>query len=148
MISVLALLFGLMIIIEIVFQQRVLMPNFAQLERDDAKTSMKRVQFALKMTLNRLELAAVDWGNWMDVYRFVQAPDPEFLKTNITSAALKQLQINALLIVDLNGNLVAAGTRDSDSNGPLDVDLAAAKTCPRISHGGAILRRAWRRAGS
>src|SRR3984885_14914701 len=90
MISLLALLFAVLIALEIGVQKQVLMPSFAQLEREDADTSMKRIAFALDMTLESLELSAADWGNWADVYRFVQAPNTAFVKTNITPVAMKQ----------------------------------------------------------
>ena len=68
MISLLALLFAVLIVLEIAVQRQVLMPSFAQLEREDAETSMKRIGFALDMTLEGLEVAAADWGNWADVF--------------------------------------------------------------------------------
>ena len=123
MISVLALLFAVMITLEISVQQHVLMPSFAQLERDDARTSMKRIDYALNLALDNLALTAADWGNWADVYEFVQARRPDFVDANITPVALKQLQVNALLIVDLNGNLVAASALDLESGEPLELDL-------------------------
>src|SRR5450755_1925456 len=130
MISILALLFAVLIVLEIAVQKQVLMPSFAELERDDAKTSMKRIDYALNITLDNLEVAAADWGNWQDVYKFVQAPDPEFVTTNITAVALKQLQVNTLMIVDLTGNVVLASTRDLDSGEPVNMDLAANKELP------------------
>src|ERR1700679_3170151 len=108
MISLLALLFAVLISLEIAVQNHVLMPSFAQLEREEADISMKRIAFALDVTLESLELSAADWGNWADVYRFVQSPDAAFVKANITPVAMKQLKVNALLIVDLNGRYVTS----------------------------------------
>jgi two-component system NtrC family sensor kinase len=130
-ISLLALLFAVLIVLEIAVQKQVLMPSFAELERDDAKTSMKRIDYALNITLDNLELSAADWGNWEDVYQFVQAPDAKFVNTNITPVALKQLQVNTLMIVDLAGNVVLASTRDLDSGEPMNMDLAANKELPQ-----------------
>ncbi len=67
---------------------------------------MKRIGYALDTALENLQLSAADWGNWADVYQFVQAPNPAFVGANITPMALKQLQVNAMLIVDLNGGYV------------------------------------------
>src|SRR5271170_8031826 len=96
MISLLALLLAVLIVLEIAVQKQVLMPSFAQLEREDAETSMKRSGYALDMTLESLELSAADWGNWADVYQFVQTPNTAFVKTNITPVAMKQLKVNAM----------------------------------------------------
>ena len=129
-ISLLALLFVVLIVLEIAVQQQVLMPSFAELERDDARTSMKRIDYALTTTLDSLELSAADWGNWADVFRFVETPTLQFVTANITPVALKQLQVTSLLIVDLQGNLVLARARDLDSGATLDLDLTAGKALP------------------
>ena len=130
MISLLALLFAVLIALEIGVQKQVLMPSFAQLEREDADTSMKRIAFALDMTLESLELSAADWGNWADVYQFVQSPNDAFVKANITPVAMKQLKVNAMLIVDLHGNYVLSSARSLDTGEPLNLDLAARKALP------------------
>src|SRR5580698_11633723 len=127
MISLLALLFAVLIVLEIGVQKQVLMPSFAELEREDAETSMKRIGYALDMTLESLELSAADWGNWADVYQFVQAPNAAFVNANITPVALKQLKVNAMLIVDLNGRIVLASARNLDTGEPMNLDLAALK---------------------
>jgi sensor domain CHASE-containing protein len=52
MISLLALLFAVLIVLEIAVQRQVLMPSFAELEREDAETSKKRIGYALDMSLS------------------------------------------------------------------------------------------------
>jgi sensor domain CHASE-containing protein len=135
MISLLALLFAVLIVLEISVQKQVLMPSFAELEREDAETSMKRIGYALDTTLESLELTAADWGNWADVYQFVQSPDPAFVSANITPVAMKQLKVNAMLIVDLNGSYVASSARNLDTGASLDLDLVAARRCRRTFRG-------------
>ncbi len=130
MILLLALLFAVLIVLEIGVQKQVLMPSFAELEREDAQISMKRIGYALDMTLESLELTAADWGNWADVYQFVQSPNPAFVSANITPVAMKQLKVNAMLIVDLNGRYVLSSARNLDTGEPLDLDIAARKALP------------------
>ena len=125
-----ALLFAAMIVLEIGIQEHVLMPSFAQLERDHAFTSMRRVENTLSNELSNLQVNATDWGDWADVYNFAQAPTSEFVTTNITAAALKQLQVNTVVIVDLKGNVLVASTHDLDSGAPLNIDFAAEKSLP------------------
>jgi two-component system NtrC family sensor kinase len=125
MISVLALLFAVLIVLDIGIQKHVLMPSFAELERDDARTSMRRIDNVLNMTLDGLQLNGADWGDWADPYEFVLGRNPDFVKINITASALKQLQVNTVMLVDLKGNVVVAGSRDLDSGAPLDIDLSA-----------------------
>jgi two-component system, NtrC family, sensor kinase len=130
MIALLALLFAVLIALEIGVQQQVLLPSFAELEREDAQTAMKRVGYALDMSLENLELTAADWGNWADVYQFVQSPNPAFVNANITPVALKQLKVNAMMIVDLHGDYVTATARTLDSGEPLNLDLTARQALP------------------
>ena len=130
MISLLALLFAVLIALEIAVQKQVLMPSFAQLEREDAGISMKRIAFALDMTLESLELTAADWGNWADVYQYVQSPNAAFVKANITPIAMKQLKVNAMLIVDLHGGYVLSTARSLETGEAMDLDLAARKSLP------------------
>ena len=130
MILLLTLLFAVLIALDIVIQKQVLLPSFAELERIHAKTSMRRINYVLDMTLDNLQLTAADWGNWADVYQFVQAPTREFETANITAVAMKQLQVNALLIVDLRGTLVAASARDLDSGAGMHLDLTTDKSLP------------------
>jgi two-component system, NtrC family, sensor kinase len=130
MISLLALLFTVLIALEIAVQKQVLMPSFAELEREDAETSMRRIGYALDTTLDSLEVTAADWGNWADVYQFVQAPNAAFVNANITPVAMKQLKVNAMLIVDLDGGYVLSSAKSLDTGEPLDLDLAARKSLP------------------
>jgi two-component system NtrC family sensor kinase len=130
MISLLALLFAVLTLLDIAIQTRVLLPSFTELEREAARTSMKRIDYALATTLDGLQASAADWGNWADVYQFVQSPDPDFVRANITPIAFKQLQINALCIVDRDGNLVLAEAREFNTDARLSLDLVDAKTLP------------------
>jgi len=128
--SLLGVLFALLILVQIQIQDRVLMPSFEALERSDAKTAMTRVVYALDESLVSLEVTAADWGNWADVYQFVVRPTDEFLNANMTPIALKQLQVNALLIVDLTGRIVTASARDLESGTPIPLDFAQAPSLP------------------
>src|ERR1700688_3696706 len=130
MISLLALLFAVLIVLEIAVQRQVLMPSFAELKREDAETSMKRIGYALDSTLESIESMTGDWGNWADAYQFVQSPNVDFVSTNVTAASMKQLKVNAMLIVDLNGAYLLSSARIWDTGEALDLDFTARKALP------------------
>jgi two-component system, NtrC family, sensor kinase len=130
MISLLALLFAVLIVLEISIQKQVLMPSFAELEREDAQTSMKRIDYALDTTLESIESMTGDWGNWADAYQFVKSPNVEFVNTNVTAASMKQLKVNAMLIVDLNGAYLLSSARTWETGETLDLDFTARKALP------------------
>jgi two-component system NtrC family sensor kinase len=123
-ISLLALVFAALIALEVVIQTQVLMPSFAQLEHDDARTSMRRIRYALDSELEALEVVASDWGTWADLYGYMQSRDPQFVATNISPLELRQLEVNTLLICDREGRVLVARSLDLESPRPLGVDLA------------------------
>jgi sensor domain CHASE-containing protein len=130
MILLLALLFALLSALEILIQENVLMPSFAELEREDAEVSMKRIGYALDMNLEAMASTAADWGNWADAYRFVQDHNAAFVTANITPVALKQLKVNAMLIADMSGRILLSSARDLASGALLHIDLADLKALP------------------
>jgi sensor domain CHASE-containing protein len=130
MILLLALLFAVLSAVEIAIQTNVLMPSFAELERQDAEVSMKRIGYALDMTLEGMALTAADWGNWSDAYQFVQDHNEAFVTANITPPAIKQLKVNVILIVDMTGSIVLSTARDLDTGATLKIDLVGRQSLP------------------
>jgi len=129
-IALFASMFVVLGIVQIFVEQRVFMPSFADLEHDDARTAMRRINYAFDLTLDRLALSAADWGNWDDTYRFVADHNPDYVRANVTTVGLRQLQVNALLVIDLDGNIVMSSALDLNSDQPLDIDFTARKALP------------------
>lgn len=112
---------------EVVVDRTILAPSFTELERANARIAMRRIGYALDATLDRLTLSATDWGNWVETYRFVQDRNPDFVSDNFTSVALRQLDVNVVMVVDLEGNIIQARTEDLTSGEPLSIDLVESK---------------------
>lgn len=129
-IALVAVTLAVLSLAEILVERQVVMPSFAQLERADARSTMRRIDFALDLTLERVALSATDWSNWADTYRFVQDHNPDYIATNITDLALRQLNVNVMLVVDLDGRFVLSRDLDLRSARPLGLDLAARKALP------------------
>src|SRR5262245_58514634 len=106
------------------------MPSFAQLERADAQTAMRRIVYGVDRTLTELELLATDWGNWADTYQFVEDHNAVFVAANISNIALRQLNVNVLMIVDRDGQLVEAHDLDLQSDEPLGLELTSQPALP------------------
>ena len=70
--ALVAVLFVILGLAEILVVKRILLPSFVELERADAHIAMRRIRNALDLATGRLALSATDWGNWADTYRFVQ----------------------------------------------------------------------------
>src|SRR5580704_5306421 len=112
-------------VVQIVVEHRILMPSFAELEHEDARTAMRRINYALDLTLERLALSASDWGNWDDTYRFVADHNPDYVRANVTAVGLKQLQVHGMLVVTAHGHLVISSTLDLNRHPPLAIDFGA-----------------------
>ncbi len=125
-----AVVFAALCAAEIIVAQGVLLPSFAQLERSEADTAMRRIENGVALTLEYLAVSATGWGNWTDVYRFAQDHNHSFVDENITEIGLKQLNVNALIILDVDGRFLTSGTIDLVSGAPLNLDLVAAGQLP------------------
>src|SRR5215469_12353143 len=115
---------------QILVERSVILPSFAALEQADARVAMRRIQNSFDLTLDRIAMSAADWGNWADVYRFMQDHNLSLVNEDLTESATRQIGANVVLIVDLDGNVEFARTVDLKSNGGIDLDFAANKSLP------------------
>jgi sensor domain CHASE-containing protein len=128
--ALIAAVSAVLVLGQVLVVRQVVMPSFAELERTDAHTAMRRIENALDRGFQELELSAADWGNWADTYRFVQDHNPEFVASNLSNLALRQLNVNALLIVDRDGEVVQSRDLDLASDRPLGLALTARHALP------------------
>jgi two-component system, sensor histidine kinase and response regulator len=129
-IALVASLFVILGIAELYVDRHILQPSFAELEREDARTAVRRVDYALDVRLKNLGVSAAGWGNWSETYRFVEDHNPTFLTVNMSDTTLKQLDVSVLLIVDLDGNFALKEGFDLNTNRPLQVDLLSRDSLP------------------
>jgi two-component system, NtrC family, sensor kinase len=129
-IALIGAIFAILVWAEVLVERHVVMPSFAQLERADAQTAMRRIDYALDRTLSELGLLAADWGNWADTYRFVQDHNTAYIAANISNVALRQLNINLLMIADRDGRVVESYDLDLQSDQPLGLELASHPELP------------------
>jgi len=94
---------------ELLVADKVLMPSFTRLERDEADRAMRRVRYALDRTLDQVALSATSWGNWADTYRFAKDHNRGFLDENLTVIGLRELAVDTVLVMDANGRELASG---------------------------------------
>jgi len=128
--ALIAALFTVLGVAQIFVARTVLMPSFAELEHSDAEIAMRRIDYALDTTLDRLAQSATAWGNWTGAYRFMQEPNRTFVEENFTPVGLKQLKANVLMFVEPNGRLAASATLDFDSDRPLELDFMRDHSLP------------------
>ena len=125
MLALIAAIFVVLVLAEVLVERHVVLPSFAELERSDARTAMRRIGQALDLRLNGIAVSATDWGNWADTYRFVLDHNSAFIAANISKLALRELNVNTLLIVDLDGRLVQSNDLDLKTDRALRLELTA-----------------------
>jgi sensor domain CHASE-containing protein len=127
----LASLIAVLIGVEIVIQELVILPSFAELERADAEIAMKRVQYALDRTIEGLESTAAEWADWRELDQLMQNRNRAFVDTDTAPIAMTPLKVNMLLVADKEGNVVVAYARDLGTGAVLDLELARRSTLSR-----------------
>jgi signal transduction histidine kinase len=128
--ALVAMLFAVLIVADLVIQEFVLMPRFVSLERAGARTSMTRIVYAVDRAGERLLLNDEEWSNWAELYRYMQDFNPAFISTYTTAEATTPLKVNLLMLVDRNGRVVFSAARNLTGSTPLDLDLAKLRSLP------------------
>jgi len=103
--------------------QALLLPRFEEIEFDNARTAMKRIDYGVNQALNEIGVSTTDWGNWKDTYEFIRDRNPQFEQDNLSEAAMKQLRLTALAFVDLNGDIALSKSFDPASGNIRPLDL-------------------------
>jgi two-component system NtrC family sensor kinase len=123
-------IFAVLGIAAVLVEKQVVLPSFAELERANAGIAMRRIDYALERALDHVAVMAMDWGNWAEAYHFVHDHNAAFVKTSLTTASLRQLNVNVLMIVDKDGRVVVSRTWDRATDAPRAVDLAGLRVLP------------------
>jgi sensor domain CHASE-containing protein len=130
-IALIGAIFAILVWAEVLVERQVVMPSFAELERTNARTAMRRVNYALERTLHELAMLAADWGNWAELYRFAGDHNGEFIATNVSNSSMRQLNANALLIVDQDGHILHGYDMDLQTEERLHLELTSLAELPR-----------------
>jgi sensor domain CHASE-containing protein/anti-sigma regulatory factor (Ser/Thr protein kinase) len=123
-------LFAVLGAAQLMVQQTILLPGFAQLERDDAAIDMNRVVHTVDRELELFEAMTADWGNWDATYQYMVDHNPEFIRKNMTLSTIQGYRANAVAYVDLKGHFVWSTAIELPSGKPLDIDVIRRGTLP------------------
>jgi len=123
-------LFVILVAGQFALQRRILLPSFAELERQAAATDMDRVIHAFDRESDLLSVSAHDWGNWADTYAFMQNHNAQYITANLTRTAIAALKIDALAFVATDGHYVVSIEPDSDPGSIQNIDLFAEGRLP------------------
>jgi sensor domain CHASE-containing protein len=122
-IVLLVALFAVLAAAQFIVQQRIVLPSFAQLERDAARKDMDRVANSVARDLDLLATMTTDWGDWDATYQYMLDHNPKFIATSMTTSSIQGYRANAVAFVDLSGKFVWATAIAPGSGNPLDIDV-------------------------
>ncbi|HTP38517.1 MAG TPA: CHASE4 domain-containing protein [Steroidobacteraceae bacterium] len=129
-VAVLIALFVALGAVQWTVQHLYLLPSFVELERDSARTDMRRVQLAIDRELEQLDVAAMDWGNWGSNYQFMLDRNKAFASANLRDSALIWLKIDYLALVDMKGDIVWSRALQPGTSRIIDLGLDTGGALP------------------
>ncbi|MBF0453409.1 MAG: response regulator [Magnetococcales bacterium] len=96
-------LYGLFIL---ALGQWIILPGFAELDRESAQRNFSRSQSAIQRELHHLSLLVKDWGAWDDSYRFVQDRNQAYIDASLNLETLQSARLDGVFYYNDQGALV------------------------------------------
>jgi diguanylate cyclase (GGDEF)-like protein/PAS domain S-box-containing protein len=93
----------LLLAITVVLADRVLIANFAQLERDDVEAKSTQILRALDAELGQLAAYTLDHAQWDEPFRLVVNGGRGFLDISMQTGVLQAIDTDLALVVDAKG---------------------------------------------
>ena len=124
------------------FSRTVILRSFSELEEQDARQNLDRGMSAFSDELSSLGRTTKDYSSWDNTYAFVQGKKPDYARTEFSNAALLNLRLNVVVVVDSSNHLVFGRGFDLASGKavPIAKNLdAIVATVPRNSTNGVIV---------
>jgi len=129
-VTLLAIAFATLVVLVLSIGEAVLLPRFEQVEADNARTAMTRIEDSIGTVLAMLNVSVTDWGDWADTYRYMGDHNAGFESENLKVLQMKQLHLTVLALSDTQGKLVWSHAFDPVSEAPLQLDLFAGGSLP------------------
>ncbi len=99
LIQVISIVTGL-IAVTYLISRLILLNGFIKLEERDTQKNVMVAQGVLSDKIKNLDTKISDWANWDDAYKFVEDPNPDFIKSNLADQALLDLKIDFMIFIN------------------------------------------------
>lgn len=83
-----------------------LLNGYSKLETDKTLIQLNSAESLLKEQSDQLSTVTRDYAHWDDTYNFIDKPDPKYIKSNLNDVTFSNLKINAIILINLNGDVV------------------------------------------
>lgn len=132
----LTILFAVLGIAQLIVQQQILLPGFADLDRQTARKDMDRVANAMQRELELVALAARDWGDWDVLYEYMQNHNESVMAEYLQENSITPFRLNVLAFMAPDGRYVWSLGRELKTPKIIDIDI--------LSHGALPENHPWR----
>jgi sensor domain CHASE-containing protein/nitrogen-specific signal transduction histidine kinase len=82
------------------------MTSILELERQDTRKNIEKVQNILENELAELDATTWDWAAWDDTYAFVEDGNEEYIKSNLVNGSFTTLRVNLMLFLNASDQIV------------------------------------------
>ena len=83
-----------------------LLKGYSQLETDKTLIQLNSAESLLKEQSDQLSTVTRDYAHWDDTYNFIDKPDQKYIKSNLNDVTFSNLKINAIILINLKGEIV------------------------------------------
>jgi sensor domain CHASE-containing protein len=85
---------------------KLFVTRFDTIENTQSLRKSEQIVQAVDADLNQLAISARDYGQWDQMYRYIQHPTQDFVDVNFTPYSLASMEVDVVAIVNPRGELV------------------------------------------
>ena len=99
---------GMIVLLALIFfvARTVLLDSYVRLEKDKTLLQLDSAVALIKQLSDQLGTSVHDNAHWDETYKFIVDKNPEFLKSNFGDTSFNTLKVNAIFIVNSNGDIL------------------------------------------
>jgi|GEM_PF-2337448 len=86
----------------------LILESFDSLEVRDTQINISRAEDGIRDLLESIKSSAKDWAFWTDSYDFVTDGNADYIRNNLSDAAMSVLKLNFMVFVRISGEVVHA----------------------------------------
>lgn len=110
----------------IISAQLIVTRGFEQLEADQARDNIERVNNAVSEEIARLNSTNGDWAYWDDTYQFIEDANPDYIESNLAVETLVNLDVSFMLFANQAQEIVFARGIDHETGAEITLpDLSS-----------------------
>ncbi len=101
----------------------VMLRTFEKIEAEQAQESLSQAEDGLHESMQNLSRMVTDYSAWDQLYKYADAPDENFTKSELPDQLFTDLHINFIVVSDKEGNVLFARGYDFGTDRPEEVPL-------------------------